>query len=150
MKYAMLFDPLHLGVLEMPNRTVMAPLTRMRAGTGNAPTALNAEYYAQRASAGLIISEGTAVSRQAQGYPNAPGIYTSEQIAGWRGVTTAVHANGGRMVLQIAHNGRNSHSSFMPDGGPPFAPSPIPPDLPGFTNRLQAGTHRDTESPRDR
>ena len=133
MKYASLFEPLRLGALAIPNRIVMAPLTRMRAGPGNAPTALNAEYYAQRASAGLIISEGTAVSQQAQGYPNAPGIYSPEQIAGWQLVTAAVHAKGGRIILQIGHNGRNSHSSFMPDGGPPVAPSPIPPNLPGFT-----------------
>ena len=80
------------------------------------------------------IAEGTAVSQQGQGYPNAPGIYTSEQIAGWRNVTEAVHAREGKIFLQIAHNGRNSHSSFMPDGGPPVAPSAIPPNLPGFTN----------------
>ena len=84
----------------------MAPLTRMRAGVGNAPTALNAEYYAQRSTAGLIIAEGTAVSQQGQGYPNAPGIYTPEQIAGWQNVTQSVHARGGKIFLQIAHNGR--------------------------------------------
>jgi N-ethylmaleimide reductase len=134
MNDASLFAPLQLGAVQIPNRIIMAPLTRMRAGAGNAPTALNAQYYAQRASAGLILSEGTAVSEQARGYPNAPGIYTPDQIAGWRGVTNAVHAQGGRMFLQIGHNGRNSHSSFMPDGGPPVAPSPIPPNLPGFTN----------------
>jgi N-ethylmaleimide reductase len=104
----------------------------MRAGAGNVPTGRNALYYAQRSSAGLIIAEGTAVSQQGQGYPNAPGIYTAEQVAGWRKVTEAVHAQGGRIFLQLAHNGRNSHSSFMPDGGVPFAPSPIPPSLPGF------------------
>jgi N-ethylmaleimide reductase len=128
-----LFTPLRLGNIDLPNRIVMAPLTRMRAGAGHVPTPLNAEYYGQRASAGLIITEGTAVSAEAQGYPAAPGIYTAEQIAGWRGVTEAVHSRGGRIVMQIAHNGRNSHSSFMPDGGPPVAPSAIPPKLPGFT-----------------
>src|ERR1700685_1439612 len=101
----------------------MAPLTRMRAGTANVPTALNAEYYAQRSSAGLIISEGTAISPQAHGFPNAPGIYTAAQIAAWRTVTDGVHARGGRIILQIAHNGRNSHSSLMWDGSPPVAPS---------------------------
>ena len=106
-----LFTPVRLGALQLPSRIVMAPMTRMRAGAGNAPTALNAEYYAQRASAALIISEGTAISAQAQGYPNAPGIYTKEQIDGWRAITAGVHARGGRIVLQIAHNGRNSHSS---------------------------------------
>jgi N-ethylmaleimide reductase len=115
----------------------MAPITRMRAGAGNAPTELNALYYAQRASAGLIIAEGTAVSQQGQGYPNAPGIYTPEQVAGWKKVTNAVHEHGGKIFLQLAHNGRNSHSSFMPDGGLPVAPSPIPPNLPGFTRNAQ-------------
>ena len=130
---ASLFTPLRIGNIELPNRIVMAPLTRMRAGEGHVPTPLNAEYYCQRASAGLIIAEGTAVSADAQGYPDAPGIYTAEQIAGWRRVTGAVHSRGGRIVMQIAHNGRNSHSSFMADGGPPFAPSAVPPNLPGFT-----------------
>lgn len=134
MDHGTLFSPLQIGAVQISNRIIMAPLTRMRAGIGNVPTPLNAEYYAQRAAAGLIIAEGTAVSQQGQGYPNAPGIYTSEQIAGWRGVTEAVHARGGKVFLQIAHNGRNSHSSFMPDGGPPFAPSAIPPNLPGFTS----------------
>jgi N-ethylmaleimide reductase len=134
MNYASLFTPLQIGSVQIPNRVIMAPLTRMRAGAGNAPTALNAEYYAQRASSGLIIAEGTAVSHQAQGYPNAPGIYTSDQIAGWRVVTDAVHTRGGRIFLQIAHNGRNSHSSLMPGGGLPVAPSAIPPNLPGFTS----------------
>jgi N-ethylmaleimide reductase len=132
-----LFTPLSLGAIQLPNRIVMAPLTRMRAGADNVPTALNAEYYAQRSSAGLIISEGTAVSAQAQGYPNSPGIYTTAQIAGWRGVTDAVHARGGRIVMQIQHNGRNSHSSLLPNGSPPVAPSPIPPNLPAFTKDFQ-------------
>ena len=132
-----LFSPLRLGDLDLPNRIVMAPLTRMRAGHDHIPTALNVEYYAQRASAGLIITEGTAISAEAQGYPAAPGIYTTEQIAGWRRVTDAVHARGGRIVMQIAHNGRNSHSSFMPDGGPPLAPSALAPNLPGITTDFQ-------------
>src|ERR1700735_5832015 len=119
------FSPIRLGAMELPNRIVMAPLTRMRAGVSNVPTPLNAEYYAQRSSAGLIISEGTAISPQAQGYPNAPGIYTAAQIAGWRIVTDGVHARGGRIVMQIAHNGRNSHSSLMVDGATPVAPSAI-------------------------
>jgi N-ethylmaleimide reductase len=133
MSVDVLFTPLQLGAIRLPNRIVMAPLTRMRAGVNNAPTTLNAEYYAQRSSAGLIISEGTAVSPQAQGYPSSPGIYTAEQIAGWRGVTDVVHARGGRIVMQIEHNGRNSHSSLSPDGSLPVAPSPFPPNLPGFT-----------------
>ena len=133
MKPNTLFTPLKLGSLVLPNRIVMAPLTRMRAGEGNVPTPLNALYYQQRASAGLIIAEGTAISAEAQGYPAAPGIYTPQQIEGWRRVTGAVHSSGGRIVMQIAHNGRNSHSSFMPDGGPPFAPSAISPNLPALT-----------------
>jgi N-ethylmaleimide reductase len=134
MSYRSLFEPMRIGNMELPNRILMAPLTRMRAGDGNVPTSLNAEYYRQRASAGLIISEGTAISPEARGYPAAPGIYTAEQIAGWRQVTKAVHSAGGRIFMQIAHNGRNSHSSFMGDGGPPFAPSAVPPNLPGFTS----------------
>jgi N-ethylmaleimide reductase len=131
------FTPLQLGAVELRNRIIMAPLTRMRAGAGCVPTALNAKYYAQRASAGLIISEGTAISPDAHGYPNAPGIYTAEQIAGWRAVTDAVHACGGRIVMQIAHNGRNSHSSLRPDGSAPVAPSAIPPGIPALTNGFQ-------------
>jgi N-ethylmaleimide reductase len=133
MRKSSLLESLELGRITLPNRVVMAPLTRMRAGLGNAPTDLNAIYYAQRATAGLIIAEGTAVSEQGQGYPSAPGIYTREQIEGWKSVTQAVHAAGGRIFLQIAHNGRNSHSSFMPDGGPPVAPSAIASNLSGFT-----------------
>ena len=129
-----LFRPLRLGAIALRNRIVMAPMTRMRAGPGHAPTPLNAEYYAQRASAGLIITEGTAVSPQAQGYPNAPGIYTADQIAGWRGVADAVHARGGKIVMQIAHNGRNSHSSLLPDGVLPVAPSAVPPTIPALTS----------------
>jgi N-ethylmaleimide reductase len=132
-----LFSPLRLGAIQLPNRIVMAPLTRMRAGAANVPNALNAEYYAQRCSAGLIISEGTAISPQAQGYPNAPGIYTAAQIAGWRTVTDSVHAHGGRMVMQIAHNGRNSHSSLMADGVGPVAPSAITPTIPALTKDFQ-------------
>src|ERR1700730_11923696 len=100
MSVATLFTPLRLGAIQLPHRIVMAPLTRMRAGANNVPTALNAQYYAQRSSAGLIISEGTAVSAEGQGYPSSPGIYTTEQIAGWRGVTDAVHARGGGIVTR--------------------------------------------------
>ena len=101
------------------------------------PTRLNAEYYSQRASAGLIISEGTAISAMAHGYPAAPGIYTEAQIAGWRVVTDAVHTRGGRIVLQIGHHGRNSHSSLRPDGSVPVAPSAIAPSIPALTSRFQ-------------
>src|SRR5450631_4102346 len=132
-----LFSSLRLGAIQLPNRIIMAPLTRMRAGAANVPTAMNAEYYAQRASAGLIISEGTAISSDAHGYPNAPGIYPGEQIAGWRVVTDAVHARSGRMFMQIGHHGRNSHSSLRPDGSVPVAPSAIPPSLPALTREFQ-------------
>jgi N-ethylmaleimide reductase len=139
------FTPLKLGAIKIPNRIIMAPLTRMRAGVDNVPTAMNAIYYAQRASAGLIISEGTAISPDAHGFPNAPGIYTAEQIAGWRVVTDAVHARGGRMFMQIAHNGRNSHSSLRPDSSVPVAPSAVPPSLPALTKDFQQVK---TETPR--
>jgi N-ethylmaleimide reductase len=121
-----LFTPLTIGKIQLPNRIIMALLTRMRSGVENVPTALNANYYVQRASAGLIIAEGTAINPDAHGYPNAPGICTAEQIAGWRVVTDSVHARGGRIIMQIAHNGRNSHSSLRPDGSAPVAPSAIP------------------------
>jgi N-ethylmaleimide reductase len=132
-----LFDPIQLGAIQLPNRIIMAPLTRMRAGANSVPTALNAKYYAQRASAGLIISEGTAVSPGAHGYPSDPGVYTAEQIAGWLVVTDAVHARGGRIIMQIAHNGRNSHSSLRPDGSLPVAPSAIVGNIPALTRDFQ-------------
>lgn len=123
-----LFDPLTAGELHLPNRIVMAPLTRMRSlQPGNIPHALNAEYYAQRAGAGLIISEATQISQQGQGYPATPGIHSPEQVEGWKLVTDAVHAKGGRIVLQLWHVGRISHSSFQPGGAMPEAPSPIRP-----------------------
>lgn len=122
-----LFSSLQLGPYELRNRVIMAPLTRNRASDGDAPNPLNAEYYAQRASAGLIVSEATQISQQGQGYPSTPGIYTAEQIAGWRLVTHAVHAEGGRIFLQLWHVGAISHSSFQPDGTPPVSPSGVPP-----------------------
>jgi N-ethylmaleimide reductase len=122
-----LFSPVRLGALEAPNRIVMAPLTRMRAGPGRVPTSLMAEYYAQRAAAGLIITEATAISQQGTGCPNSPGIYTDEQVAGWQRVTEAVHRAGGRIFLQLWHMGRISHPSFQPGGGLPVAPSAIAP-----------------------
>jgi N-ethylmaleimide reductase len=132
-----LFASLQLGAIKLPNRIIMAPLTRMRAGANSVPTPMNAKYYAQRASAGLIISEGTAVSPDAHGYPSDPGIYTAEQIAGWRVVTDAVRARGGRIIMQIAHNGRNSHSSLRPDGSVPVAPSAILGNIPALTRDFQ-------------
>lgn len=123
-----LFDPLHLGDLTLANRIIMAPLTRMRSKQpGNIPHELNAEHYAQRASAGLIISEATQVSQQGQGYPGTPGIHSAEQVDGWRLVTDAVHRAGGKIFLQLWHVGRISHHSHQPDGALPVAPSAIKP-----------------------
>ena len=119
-----LFAPITLAGLDLPNRIAMAPMTRNRAGEGHVPTDLMATYYVQRASAGLIITEATQVSPLSIGYPNTPGIHTSEQTAGWRKVTEAVHAAGGRIWLQLWHVGRVAHPSLM-DGQQPVAPSAI-------------------------
>lgn len=120
-----LFDPLMVGAISLANRIVMAPLTRNRAASGLVPGPFAAEYYAQRATAGLIIAEATQVSAQAQGYADTPGCYTDDQVAGWRKVTDAVHAKGGKMVVQLWHTGRVSHTSFQKDGGVPVGPSAI-------------------------
>lgn len=121
-----LFDTLQIGAMTLKNRLVMAPLTRMRSKQpGNIPYELNAQYYAQRAGAGLIISEATQISQQGQGYPGTPGIHTAEQIAGWKLVTDAVHQAGGLIALQLWHVGRISHSSHQPQCGLPVAPSAI-------------------------
>ena len=128
-----LFTPIDIGPLSLPNRIAMAPLTRSRAAEGNVPTALNALYYAQRASAGLIISEATQVSPEGQGYISTPGIHSAEQIKGWQCVTGAVHVAGGRIVLQLWHVGRISHQSFQPGGKLPVAPSAIKPNGQAFT-----------------
>jgi 2,4-dienoyl-CoA reductase-like NADH-dependent reductase (Old Yellow Enzyme family) len=119
-----LFDPLKVGALTLPNRVVMAPLTRLRAGSTNTPNAMMAEYYAQRASAGLILSEATPVSPQGIGYQGVPGIWSKAQVEGWKKVTKAVHDAGGRIFLQIWHVGRISDPIFH-DGGLPVAPSAI-------------------------
>jgi 2,4-dienoyl-CoA reductase-like NADH-dependent reductase (Old Yellow Enzyme family) len=121
-----LFDPVSLGDLQLPNRVVMAPLTRSRAGASRVPNALMAEYYVQRASAGMIISEATSVTPMGVGYADTPGIWSQEQVAGWRLVTDAVHAAGGRMLLQLWHVGRVSDPSFL-GGELPVAPSAIAP-----------------------
>ncbi len=121
-----LFDPLKVGDLLLPNRVLMAPLTRSRAGASRTPNALMAEYYAQRASAGLILSEATVVTPMGIGYADTPGIWSSEQVAGWKQVTQAVHAAGGRIFLQLWHVGRVSHPVFL-DGRQPVAPSALAP-----------------------
>lgn len=117
-----LFTPLQLGALHLPNRITMAPLTRSRAGDERLPNALMAEYYAQRADAGLIFSEATSITPQGVGYAATPGIWSDAQIAGWAGVTQAVHARGGRMVLQLWHVGRISDPVFL-NGDLPVAPA---------------------------
>jgi len=119
-----LFDPVTLGDLTLPNRIVMAPLTRSRAGATRVPNDLMARYYAERASAGLIISEATSVTPQGVGYADTPGIWSDEQVEGWKRVTQAVHAAGGRMVLQLWHVGRISDPMFL-NGDLPVAPSAI-------------------------
>ncbi|UXI70695.1 alkene reductase [Tahibacter amnicola] len=121
----MLFTPYRLGSMMMPNRIVMAPMSRARAGAGDCATALMAEYYRQRASAGLVIGESSQISRQGQGYAWSPGLHTTAQIAGWRRVVDAVHGAGGRIFAQLCHAGRISHVSFQSDGAAPVAPSAL-------------------------
>jgi len=142
-----LFDTARAGQLQLPNRVVMAPLTRNRA-PGAVPTPLMAEYYAQRASAGLLISEATAVSHQGQGYSDVPGLYGAEQLQGWKHVTDAVHAKGGRIVVQLWHVGRVSHVDLQPDGQPPVAPSAIAAKTKTYLIKDGAGTFVDTSTPR--
>lgn len=122
-----LFSTFNLGPMSLPNRLVMAPMTRCRAGEGNVPTDLMAEYYAQRASAGLLITEASQVCPEGIGYANTPGIHSEAQVAGWTKVTTAVHRAGGRIVIQLWHVGRISHPLFQPKGALPVAPSAIAP-----------------------
>lgn len=120
-----LFRPLNLGEIEMPNRIIMAPMSRMRAQADGVPSELNVVYYAQRASAGLIVAEASCVSRQGRGYASSTAIYSDAHTEGWRKVCDAVHAAGGRIVLQLWHVGRISHSSLQDEGALPVAPSPI-------------------------
>ncbi len=119
-----LFDPITVGDLHLPNRIFMAPLTRCRSSEGRVPNALMAEYYTQRASAGLIFSEATSISPMGVGYPNTPGIWSEAQVNGWRAITEAVHCAGGRMLLQLWHVGRISDPIYL-DGQWPVAPSAI-------------------------
>jgi N-ethylmaleimide reductase len=128
-----LFSPVQVGPYRLPNRIVMAPMTRNRAGEGNVPTDLMTVYYTQRSSAGLIVTEATQVCPEGQGYISTPGIHTGVQAAGWRRVTEAVHAKGGKIFLQLWHVGRVSHTLFQPDGGAPVAPSAIPLEGSTFT-----------------
>jgi N-ethylmaleimide reductase len=123
-----LFEPFELGPITLGNRILMAPMTRNRAAAGDVAHALTAEYYAQRAGAGLIITEASQISPQGKGYPGTPGIYSAEQVAGWRLVTDAVHKKGGRIFLQLWHVGRISHPSLQLNGALPVAPSAIKPE----------------------
>ena len=123
-----LFSAVKIGAINAANRIVMAPLTRNRATTGNVPQAMNVEYYRQRATAGLIITEASQVSPQGVGYPATPGIHSAEQVAGWKKVTDAVHKEGGKIVLQLWHVGRISHPSLQPNFNIPVAPSAIKPE----------------------
>ena len=123
-----LFSPAQLGAISLKNRIVMAPLTRSRAPKENGvPQPMNVTYYEQRATAGLIVTEATPISAMGHGYPFLPGIYTDEQVAGWKKVVAAVHAKGGKMVLQLWHVGRISHPSLLPNNVLPVAPSAIKP-----------------------
>ncbi len=142
-----LFSPVSLGSLTLPNRIALAPMTRARSSQpGNVPTALMAEYYAQRASAGLIVTEATQISSQGQGYSFTPGIHSPEQIAGWRLVTEAVHRAAGRIMLQLWHVGRMSHESFHEDGRP-VAPSALSPDAKVWVVDPETGVGTMVDSP---
>lgn len=145
MSQSKLFEPFKLGPITLANRVVMAPLTRNRAvPSGLVPSPLAVDYYGQRASAGLLITEASQISQQGQGYQDTPGIYSKEQVAGWRKVTDRVHEKGGRIFIQIWHVGRISHDSLQPNGGKPVAPSAIRAKGKTFVN----GTFTDISEPR--
>ena len=135
-----LFDTFRLGDLTLPNRIVMAPLTRNRAAAGFVPSELAPQYYSMRADAGLLITEASQISQQGQGYQDTPGIYTDAQIEGWKKVTDAVHAKGGRIFIQLWHVGRVSHTSLQPNGGAPVAPSALTAATKTFVNNGFAET----------
>jgi N-ethylmaleimide reductase len=120
-----LFNPFDFGGMMLPNRVVMPPMTQARAAAGQVPTRMMAEYYSQRASAGLIITEGTQISPQGQGYAWTPGIHTPEQVQAWREVSAAMHEAGGRIFAQLWHVGRLSHGALQPGNAAPVAPSAL-------------------------
>ena len=142
-----LFDSLQAGNLQLDNRIVLAPLTRNRAPDA-IPTPLMAEYYAQRASAGLLVTEATAISQQGQGYADVPGLYGTEQLDGWKQVTHAVHEAGGKIVVQLWHVGRVSHHELQPEGGKPVAPSALTAKTKTVLFRNGVPTFVDTSEPR--
>ena len=144
MSTSKLFDPYKLGPITLSNRAVMAPLTRNRALAGMVPNPLAVDYYGQRASAGLLVTEASQVSQQGQGYEDTPGIYSKEQIAGWKKVTDRVHERGGRIFIQLWHVGRISHVDLQVNGRAPVAPSAIRAKGKTFVN----GTFADVSEPR--
>src|SRR3954447_109493 len=150
MNYSSLFSPLKVGPYQLQHRLALAPLTRMRAAKPSlAPRPLNAEYYAQRATpGGLLIAEASPVTETGFGSPGVPGIYTEQQIAGWREVVDAVHASGGIIFLQLWHVGRVSHSSFQPRGAMPVAPSAVPITGEGMLAMTAFGKPQPYETPR--
>ena len=141
MSESKLFTPLKVGAVTVPNRVFMAPLTRLRSiEPGDIPTPLMGEYYRQRASAGLIITEATQISAQAKGYAGAPGLHSPEQIAAWQKITAGVHAENGHIAVQLWHTGRISHSSLQPGGAAPVAPSAL---SAGTRTMLTRAAHRE-------
>jgi len=144
MSASKLFEPYKLGAITLSNRATMAPLTRNRAVAGLVPNPLAIDYYAQRASAGLLITEASQVSQQGQGYQDTPGIYSKEQVAGWRKVTDRVHERGGHIYIQLWHVGRISHSTLQQNDGAPVGPSAIPAKSKTFVG----GTFADVSAPR--
>jgi N-ethylmaleimide reductase len=145
---ANLFDPIHFGEIELRNRVVMAPLTRNRSPKA-IPNDLNVTYYEQRASAGLLITEGTPVTQQGQGYADVPGLYLPQAVEGWKKVTEAVHRKGGKIVTQIWHVGRVSHTSLQPNGQAPVGPSDLPANSKTYIiNADGSGAFADTSAPR--
>ena len=133
--YDELWSPVRIGALELPHRLGMAPMTRSRSAHDGTPTELNAEYYAQRASMGLLITEGTQPSADGQGYLRTPGVHAEDHVAGWRRVADAVHAGGGKLVIQLMHAGRISHPDNTPHGRQPVAPSAVAASGKMFTAR---------------
>jgi N-ethylmaleimide reductase len=144
MSASKLFEPYQLGAVTLANRAVMAPLTRNRAVAGFVPNPLAIEYYGQRASAGLLVTEASQVSQQGQGYQDTPGIYSKEQVAGWRKVTDRVHERGGHIYIQLWHVGRISHTTLQENGGAPVAPSAVRANGKTFVG----GTFADVSEPR--
>src|SRR5512140_2510568 len=142
-----LFEPIQVGNLRLPNRIVMAPLTRNRAPDA-VPTPLMATYYAQRASAGLLITEATAISAEGQGYADVPGLYGTDQLDGWKAVTRAVHERDGRIFVQLWHVGRVSHMDLQPEGQPPVAPSAIAARTKTYLIKHGVGSFVPTSEPR--